>query len=358
MMLAPAFGQTVKKVVIEEKTGTWCGFCPSGTVAMEDLTTSEPNSIGIAIHDSDPMENTYYNGASDALPLFGGYPYAAADRANVGGTWATYDGHAAVMGEAFNVREGETPAASIAVGANYVAGDGKIYVDIQIVMDSDESGDWRLAAVLVEDNVTGTSSGYAQANYFAGGGYGNLDGAGHDWDAETNPIPAANMEYDHVARKVANDQWEGDAGSLPSTLDAGATYGYSYEITKQSTWDENNLKVVAMLVQPDGTINNANSVGVTPATSSIEEIENDFGMLVYPNPATTEATVRVTLDEAADVTIEIFNVLGERVFVDSKLNMSPETYLYSIDVDGMSAGVYTVKTTVNNTIKTEKLSVR
>ena len=31
---------------------------------------------------------------------------------------------------------------------------------------------YRLNLVLTEDNVTGTGSGYAQTNYYAGGGYG------------------------------------------------------------------------------------------------------------------------------------------------------------------------------------------
>ena len=38
----------VKRVVFEEATGTWCGWCPRGTVALEELAVNYPNTaIGI-----------------------------------------------------------------------------------------------------------------------------------------------------------------------------------------------------------------------------------------------------------------------------------------------------------------------
>jgi hypothetical protein len=43
-----------KAVIIEEGTGTWCGWCPRGAVAMEDLIAAHPNDfIGVAVHNGD-----------------------------------------------------------------------------------------------------------------------------------------------------------------------------------------------------------------------------------------------------------------------------------------------------------------
>jgi hypothetical protein len=349
-----AFGQTVKKVVCEEKTGTWCGYCPYGTVAFDDMSTSEPDFIGIAIHNGDPMANSYYDGASDALPDFGGYPYAAADRA-VGD-------HAAYTQDSFDARIGMTPAASVNVGANYNASDDKIYITVSATFDSDETGDWRLAAVVVEDDVTGTSAGYAQTNYFSDAVYptgpSGLVGAGHNWDTETSPVPAASMVYNHVARKCANDEYTGDAGSLPTTLTTGSTYYYDYVVDKQSAWDETQLKVVGMLVEPDGTINNAWEVDVTAAVNSIEEQEASFELGVYPNPATTVANVKVSTIEEANVIVEVTNMLGAVVYTETTQNLPAGEYFYNINVDDFAAGIYNVKTTVNDIVKTAKLSVK
>lgn len=34
--------QTVKKVMLEDFTGTWCGWCPEGTVIVEQLQAANP----------------------------------------------------------------------------------------------------------------------------------------------------------------------------------------------------------------------------------------------------------------------------------------------------------------------------
>ena len=44
------------KIVAEEGTGTWCGYCVRGIVALEEMNKKYPdNFIGIAIHSGDPM---------------------------------------------------------------------------------------------------------------------------------------------------------------------------------------------------------------------------------------------------------------------------------------------------------------
>ncbi len=348
LLAASAFGQTTKYVVIEEKTGTWCGFCPRGTVYM---AAEESNSafIGIAIHNSDPMANSAYDTASDDLPGFGGYPHCAGDRV-IGDDPSN-------IPSVMSTREAVTPAGSVAVGANYDPTDDKIYITVGVTMDSDETGDWRLAAVVVENNITGTSGGYAQSNYYSGGSYGPLNGAGHDWVAEANPVPAASMEYDHVGREMANGAYSGDAGSLPATLTTGSAYYYDYEVDKQSTWDETELHVVGMLIEPDGSINNAFEVAVTISANGIEEETSSFGMFVHPNPTSDVANIKIATDEAADVTVEVYNLMGAVVYTESSQNLAPGKYYYNVDVNNFAAGIYTVKTTVNNVVKTAKLSV-
>jgi len=51
-----------KKVVGEEKTGTWCGWCPRGAVGLANME-SVPEFIGIAVHNgsNDPMVVSSYD---------------------------------------------------------------------------------------------------------------------------------------------------------------------------------------------------------------------------------------------------------------------------------------------------------
>ena len=73
-----------KYVVGEEKTGTWCGWCPRGAVGLANME-SVSQFIGIAIHNgsNDPMVVTAYDdNIGDYIP--GGYPRGGVDRVENG----------------------------------------------------------------------------------------------------------------------------------------------------------------------------------------------------------------------------------------------------------------------------------
>ncbi|MDG1915947.1 MAG: Omp28-related outer membrane protein [Crocinitomix sp.] len=346
-----AFAQAEKFVVLEEKTGTWCGWCPYGTVEFAILEDDEPNFIGIAVHNSDPMEVTSYDDQSAAsFPGFGGYPYAVADRIE--------GDHAAYAGVGFATRETETPVAAIDVHG-YISGD-QLEIRILCQFDSQQTGDWRLAGVVTEDGVTGTGSGYAQANYFSGGS--PLTGAGHDWQAEPNPVPAADMVYDHVARALGDDELNGVDASLPATMSTGVNYWYSYYVDIDPEWDLNNIHVVAMLVEPSGTINNAGKGDVASGevgTVGLEEAAaNTFAITAFPNPASEFVNLTVDLQEASSVSIEVINMLGAVVSTIETQNLAIGTHYNEINVAHLTEGVYFIKTTVNETLEMTKIVVQ
>lgn len=343
-----AFAQPDKYVVIEEKTGTWCGFCPSGTVSLYNLEKNEPKFIGIAIHNGDPMTNSYYDTQSNSLPAFGGYPYSAADRA-VGA-------HAGNSQSSFNARKSIIPVASISVVG--VIDAGKMIITVTAKFAEDVTGDWRLAAVITEDKVTGSGSGYNQANYFSGGGYGPLEGAGKNWVTEPNPVSASKMEYDHVARAIADNQYKGAAGSLPASITAGTTYTHTYSVAVSDGWDPSYLSVIGMLVEPSGKINNAGK-SKAQGVASIETIqENVFKLSAYPNPASDFVNLKLELKEAASVTIEVVNMLGAVVSTIDTQNLSAGTVYNVVGVESLTNGVYFIKTTVNSKVEMTKIVVK
>jgi hypothetical protein len=345
---AGAFAQAEKFVVLEEKTGTWCGWCPYGTVAFAELEASEPNFIGIAVHNSDPMENAPYDDQSAAaFPGFTGYPYAVADRIE--------GDHAFYASAGFATRETEAVAADISVTGTI--SDGVMTIVVTADFEEATSGDWRLAAAVTEDGVTGTGSSYAQANYFAGGGAGDLSGAGHDWHTSPNPVPAADMVYDHVARAMGNDMLSGDSGSLPSAVAVDESHSYTYTVDVAADWDVANLHVVGMLIEPSGTINNAGkaTVGVVGIE---EDVANTFAITAYPNPASDFINLTVELQEASSVSIEVVNMLGAVVSTIETQNLPAGTQYNELDLSDLTEGVYFVKTTVNETVDMQKIIVQ
>ena len=70
-----------RKVLIEEFTGTWCGYCPDGHLVVDDIISNGYNIAAVMIHSgsSDPMEIP--DGAAiDTYFDVTGYPGAMIDR--------------------------------------------------------------------------------------------------------------------------------------------------------------------------------------------------------------------------------------------------------------------------------------
>lgn len=89
-------------------------------------------------------------------------------------------------------------------------------------------------------------------------------------------------------------------------------------------------------------LDNINSAGV----SSLDELDQDESISVYPNPAVNQLTLDMNINEVSDVNIRMVNILGEVVLTDklSKVTSSKST----IDVSGFSAGSYFLYMTVGD----------
>ncbi|MBK7964132.1 MAG: thioredoxin family protein [Bacteroidetes bacterium] len=71
--------QPTKRVLMEEGTGTWCGWCPRGAVFTEQFDTVYADyAIVVAVHNSDPMTDAVYDPGLGSL--ISGYPSGAVDR--------------------------------------------------------------------------------------------------------------------------------------------------------------------------------------------------------------------------------------------------------------------------------------
>jgi hypothetical protein len=174
-----------KKVIIEEGTGTWCGWCPRGAVAMENMTNNHPTDfIGVAVHNGDPMTVTEY----DAGASFSGFPGANVDRVLLGASVSDTD-FETYYSDRITLK---VPAAVSAVSSG--AG-SSVTVDVTSTFYTPfAAANFRLGVIIVEDNVTGTGSSYNQSNYYSSTSQNiALNGAGHNWQTSPNPVPAADM---------------------------------------------------------------------------------------------------------------------------------------------------------------------
>ncbi len=333
-----------RKVVIEEKTGTWCGWCPRGTVGMYYMATTYPNScIPIAVHNGDPMVvNNYDSNIGTVAP--GGYPGSAVDR--VLGPDPNRDD----LEDAHDERLDAVPAADVAItGHTYNASSGAITLDVQSTFAlAGNNLDYRYALVVVEDSVTGSSAGYAQVNYYSSSSQNlPLTGAGRNWQTSPNPVPASQMVYDHVARGIFPGFF-GAAGSVPATIAFNQTVNYTFSINLPSAVN-NDAKVhlVVMLLNNDTyEVVNAESIALGANVSLNETSGINFE--VFPNPASDVVKISGI---AGKYEVSLINSVGQ-VVKTAGYSSDAELNLESLD-----AGVYILQVMADGVSESRRISI-
>lgn len=71
-----------KKIIVEDVTGAWCGFCPRVAYSLENYKATKPNCIVIGMHGgggTDPYKYQYYTNLNTAFSVTG-YPTAIVNR--------------------------------------------------------------------------------------------------------------------------------------------------------------------------------------------------------------------------------------------------------------------------------------
>jgi hypothetical protein len=114
------------------------------------------------------------------------------------------------------------------------------------------------------------------------------------------------------------------------------------------------------LVNYDGTYNFAEVSAPSNVNTvvGIEEVNLSAGVSVYPNPANDFINVAYGLTNNSVVTVDVINVLGERVMTEYVGSQAAGNYTSRLDVSNLSAGVYMLNVTINGTVNTVRVSVK
>lgn len=327
-----------KKVFFEEGTGTWCGWCPRGMIAMAYMQATYPNEfIGVAVHNQDPMMLTTYDDGAD----FSGFPGMNVDRVVKGA-----DVSQATMVSNLNARKTLTVPVSLNASGGV---DGN-----QITINADATfrtvfanSNYRLAVVISEDDVTGTSTGYRQTNYYAGGANGVMGG----YETKPNPVPAAQMVYDHVGRALLGG-YSGQPDSVPATITDGQTASYTFNYTVPATSTVADMHAVILLIDQDnGEVVNAKSVELATLATN-QNVAATFN--IYPNPASDY--INISNLKGGKYSITIFDMLGRAVQTNSREVSDNETF--SLPIKGISKGEYIINIATGNTSYSKHLLVK
>jgi hypothetical protein len=337
----------VKKVFAEEATGTWCGWCVRGICFMDYMAETYPDTwIGAAVHNGDPMVNTAWDDAlPNIIPNFPGYPSGTIDRAG-SDYWDPQDFEQGYLQRITAI----SPASVGIVNFTWDPGTRVVSFDVQSEFIVDVYNDLRFAAVILEDSVWGTSSQYAQANYYSGGGQGPMCG----FESKPDPIPAADMHYDHVGREILDGPY-GTPGSLPSPIPSGSIQSHFYTYTIPSSWVFEKLQFVGLLMDnTTGEILNANNV-VTWLGEN--ELTRSIGLKVFPNPFSSIANVTFSLEQPQDVSVRMLDMLGRPAYKAKTRHYPAGDNTIKLDGSSLENGLYIVELTIGKETYTKKVSI-
>lgn len=328
-----------KKPVFEEGTGTWCGWCTRGIVAFQKLETDFPNDqISIAVHNGDPMVLAAYNSAAG----ISSFPGMNIDREIKG----TDISPSTISTHVTTRRVLPTP---VQLSGTYTISGSALTVNANAKFFSNFSAaNYRLAAIVLEDDVHGTATNYAQKNYYAGGAYGAMGG----FESMPSTIPAADMYYDHVGRALLGG-YAGQVGSVPASITDQQTVSYTFTYTIPAAYVADKLHVVLLLVdQTDGTIVNAEYM--TKSTLATTDVSLAKSTVVYPNPAKNDVFIR--FEKNGKYNVAIYDMSGREVKNFGEINTVNSTI--QLPINGLLSGKYLINISQKGVSYSKELIVK
>lgn len=155
-------------------------------------------------------------------------------------------------------------------------------------------------------------------------------------------------EFGVYATETGGSSWEnvsGDFGNTP-VHDIGQNW---------RTWDEGCYRPGEIYIGTHGRGIWSTSTFLG-TTKPIADREDEFksNLLLYPNPAVSDATISFDLESDAKATVQVFNLNGQVVLEIQKENLSAGNNLIKFGVDQLTTGTYIVRLTTGSSTSTTK----
>jgi hypothetical protein len=338
-----------KGILIEEATGTWCTWCPRGTVFMEEMAARFGDHFaGVAVHNGDPMVLSAYDNAITSFPGFTGFPSVVYQRD------AILDPSAIVNPTISDLQD--APAAALEVGATLDGSTLTTSLGLSFLEDVDDN--FSVLIVVTEDGVTGTGNGFNQINAYSGGGNGPMGG----FELLPGSVPADFMVYDHVGRALIGG-FDGVDDMIMGAFTTGDVAGHIFDdYNIGADMNPDNLHLIGILLDGSGDVVNAISTPIADALdnglftiTSTQAVYDNTLAEIFPNPVTNYAMINITLPEASDVTISLVNSVGQQVAVNQYGSQFGEFQL-EYDMSDLSAGIYFFHIQAGNKFFSQKIT--
>ncbi|MCC7158966.1 MAG: Omp28-related outer membrane protein [Ignavibacteria bacterium] len=310
-----------RNVVLELCTGTWCQWCPCGDDEAHHLSVTYPNSVILSYHGagSDPWKNFNGNGIIGMLG-FGGYPSGLVDR-----RLGAQNGWGSMFTDA-EYRYSQSPVGTVNIATNNISYNTvtrELSVGVDVKALTSLSGQYMINFVVKENNLVWAQTG----NSYCPG----------------NPTQVHNW----VVRNMVNGA-SGDSIITGGTWNQNQVIPFTFTTTFDSAWIPVNCKFDVVVYKvgstfntseiQQGVSNSVNVIGINPLGTGVPE--KFFLAQNYPNPFNPTTNVHFSVPRSGNVSLKIFNTLGQvvAVYLDGFVNAGN----YNAEIDGtkLASGIY------------------
>ncbi len=242
-------------VLLQDFTGTWCGYCPRVANALDLVNQKTAQVIEMQIHGDASITVLDPYTCNDGNNLLGYYNVSSFPTAFINGSTLWKVPQNQNINQVLNLIQ---PSSSAGLAINSTLNVNNLSVTIKVDYAQAQSGDVYLFVDLVEDNLVNS-----QENYYTTSS-GLLYGG-------KNPIP--NFIYNGVLRAAINSTQGDNIGS------SGSSNIKTYSITiPTNVSNTNNLKIIAYIA------NSSRSVGTVINSQEAKVGENKDFETIYKNP--------------------------------------------------------------------------
>ncbi|MDD3773022.1 MAG: Omp28-related outer membrane protein [Weeksellaceae bacterium] len=251
-----------QKLLVEDYTGTWCGYCPRMITIIKYLTDYSPNVIPVAIHTpGNPIDPWLYEHAAQMMSSSyyntGGAPAGQFNRINK--IDQDQNANPCPNNREFFHNQVDlllNQSAPLGLSINSSLNGNNLTMDVKVGFASANITNPKLVVYLIEDGLA-----HNQANYFSGSTIVNCDPA---YDYAGMPNPVQNFPQEHVLLKAYTDIY-GD--TIPQeAVSEGSVWSWerTYSLPSNVT-NTQNLHIVAFVLGNGNSIPTRGALNVQSA---------------------------------------------------------------------------------------------
>jgi hypothetical protein len=163
------------------------------------------------------------------------------------------------------------------------------------------------------------------------------------------------MVYKDVSRAILGG-YNGTAGAIPADVEAGDVFTQTFTYDIPANYNPENMQAVVIIIDgATGQILNASEADFAVAVNTKDVFANEL-LEVFPNPSQGKVNISLSLAEATDVQLAVYNTTGQQIMT-ADLGKLAGDVIVPFDGAQLPAGVYAFHLNLGDKIAVQQVVI-